>query len=347
MTTSFFRRNAALMIPRTASPWQRHLVEAVSCVDELLRLLDLGEEVLGQTEAARAAARQFPLRVPRGFVARMRIGDPLDPLLLQVLPMAAEEEEAAGFEPHPLAEGQAQEAPGLLHKYRGRVLLITTGACGIHCRYCFRRHFPYGETVPPHGGWQEALTYIRDRPEIEEVLLSGGDPLALNDRRLAELAGQLEEIPHLRRLRVHSRMPVIVPERVDDRLLSWLAGGRLRPVMVLHANHGREIDGEVAAAVGRLRAADITVLNQAVLLRRVNDRVEDLRQLSEALFEAGALPYYLHLLDRVQGAAHFEVSEEKGARLIAELARQLPGYLVPKLVREIPGAPAKTPIPMN
>jgi EF-P beta-lysylation protein EpmB len=344
MTIGFFRRDAALIIPRSGSVWQRHLVEAVSSVGELLEILGLPEEILGASVAARAAARQFPLRVPRGFVARMRPRDPRDPLLLQVLPVAAEEAEAPDFEPHPLAESHAQEAPGLLHKYHGRVLLLTTGACGIHCRYCFRRHFPYGETVPSGDGWRQAVDYIRGRPEIEEVLLSGGDPLAMSDRRLSELVRQLEEIPHLRRLRVHSRMPVILPERVDDGLLGWLAGGRLQPILVLHANHGREIDDSVAAAVGRLKAAGGTVLNQAVLLRGINDRVEDLRFLSEALFEAGALPYYLHLLDRVQGAAHFEVAEADGVRLIRELGHQLPGYLVPKLVREVPGAPSKTPI---
>lgn len=318
--------------------WRRSLAAAVADPAELLALLELDPALL---PAARRAAELFPLRVPRGYVRRMRPGDPADPLLRQVLPLGEELAAVTGFGADPLAEGAASPAPGVLHKYRGRALLVVTGACAVHCRYCFRRHFPYAEHHPGWSGWDEALGYLAADPSISEVILSGGDPLAVSDRRLAELAGRLAEIPHLRRLRVHSRNPVVLPERVDDELLAWLAGGRLAPVMVVHANHAREIDGEVAAAFGRLREAGVTLLNQSVLLAGVNDSADALVELSEALFAAGAMPYYLHLLDRVAGAAHFEVAEERARRLVGEAAGRLPGYLVPRLVREVPGAPAK------
>jgi EF-P beta-lysylation protein EpmB len=249
-----------------------------------------------------------------------------------------------GFERDPLGEERVSPVPGLLHKYRGRALLVVTGACAIHCRYCFRRHFPYAEHA---AAWEGALGYLAADPTVTEVILSGGDPLAVTDERLGALARRLAEIPHLRRLRVHTRLPVVLPERVDEGLLEWLAGTRLAPLLVLHANHPRELDGAVAAAVGRLRGAGVPVLNQAVLLAGINDRVEDLAGLSEGLFEIGVLPYYLHLLDPVAGAAHFEVPLPRGRELVAELARLLPGYLVPRLVREVPGAPAKVPVELS
>ncbi len=324
----------------STAPWQRSLAAAVRSLGELLDLLELAPDAV---EGADGAARDFPLRVPRGFVARMRRGDPHDPLLRQVLPSAEELDAVPGFGRDPLDERGASPAPGLLHKYRGRALLLAAGACGVHCRYCFRRHFPYTEHRP--GALRAALRYLEAREDVHEVILSGGDPLAATDDRLAELSAALEAIGHLRRLRIHTRMPVVLPERVDARLLAWLAASRLRPVMVLHANHPREIDGAVGAAVRRLRDAGVTVLNQSVLLAGVNDRVETLRRLSERLFEAGVLPYYLHVVDRVEGAAHFEVDEKTAGRLIWDLMQQLPGYLVPRLVREQPGAPAKLPIP--
>lgn len=332
------------MIARTPPSWQRSLAQGVTDPEELLRRLDLPVELLGDRSRAERARAQFPLRVPLAFVRRMLRGDPDDPLLRQVLPLDRETEPAAGFGPDPLAEEETLSAPGVLHKYRGRALLVVTGACGVHCRYCFRRHFPYAEASPGRSGWDAALAYLADDPSIEEVILSGGDPLAVADERLAELARRLEAIPHLRRLRVHSRMPVVLPERVDDELLGWLAGTRLRPVLVIHANHPREIDDEVAGAMDRLRRAGVTLLNQAVLLRGVNDHEQTLRELSEVCFEAGVLPYYLHLLDRVAGAAHFDVPEGEARRLVTALAKTLPGYLVPRLVREVPGAGAKVPV---
>jgi EF-P beta-lysylation protein EpmB len=327
--------------PRTPPAWRRALAEAVTEPRELLERLALPADLL---PAAERAAGLFGLRVPRGYLARMRPGDPADPLLLQVLPLGAELSEAPGWVADPLAEREAAPRPGVLHKYRGRVLLVVTGACAVHCRYCFRRHFPYADAAPGWSGWAESLRHVEEDPEVREVILSGGDPLAASDERLAELVARIEAIPHVTRLRLHTRNPVVLPERVDDGLLAWLGATRLRAVVVVHANHAREIDGAVCAAFGRLRAAGATVLNQSVLLAGVNDSAGALAELSEALFAAGALPYYLHLLDRVAGAAHFEVPEERARRLVGEVAARLPGFLVPRLVREVPGAPAKVPV---
>jgi EF-P beta-lysylation protein EpmB len=326
---------------QAAPAWQRLLASAITDPAELLALLELPSELL---PAARRAARDFPLRVPRGFAARMRKGDPRDPLLLQVLPLGEELREAPGFGADPLAEAGAMPVPGVLHKYQGRALLVTGGACAVHCRYCFRRHFPYGDAAPGRGAFREALAYLAGDASLSEVILSGGDPLVLRDEQLAPLAARLAAIGHLRRLRVHSRLPVVLPERVDAGLLGWLGRGRLEAVLVIHANHPAEIDGAVLAALNRLRAAGVTVLNQAVLLRGVNDRADVLAALSGTLFGAGVLPYYLHALDRVRGAAHFEVAEADARALLDELRRRLPGYLVPRLVREVPGAPYKLPL---
>lgn len=321
--------------------WQRALAQAVRDPAELLALLALDPALL---PAARSAAALFPLRVPRGYVARMRRGDPHDPLLRQVLPLQAEHAVPAGFATDPVGDGASLVDAGVLHKYRGRALLVATGACAIHCRYCFRRHFPYAEANAAAGQWAGALAYLRERPDIREVILSGGDPLALGDRRLKGLAEALDGIPHLRRLRVHSRLPVVLPERVDERLLGWLTGTHLRPVLVIHANHPAELDAGVAAGLSRLAAAGVTLYNQAVLLRGVNDEAAVLEALGERLFELGVQPYYLHLLDRVQGAAHFEVDEAAARALMRGLAARTPGYLLPRLVREEAGMPWKTPV---
>ena len=323
---------------RQVPVWQSALTRAIGDPAELLAAVGLSHEWL---PAAQAAARLFPLRVPRGFVARMRPRDPHDPLLRQVLPLAEECLAVAGFVDDPVGDRAAMVAPGVLHKYEGRVLLTVTGACAVHCRYCFRRHFPYAEANPAADQWRGALEYIAGDESIGEAILSGGDPLTLSDRRLAGLARELAAIPHLRRLRLHTRLPIVLPERVDDELLDWLGATGLRTVMVVHANHANEIDASVRAALARLKAAGVELLNQSVLLRGVNDSDAALAGLSETLFAAGVLPYYLHQLDRVQGAAHFEVTEETARRLMAELHRRLPGYLVPRLVREVPGAPGK------
>lgn len=328
-------------ISRQAPRWQRELARAISDPAELLRELELDPALL---PAARLAAARFPLRAPRGFVARMRKGDPHDPLLRQVLPLAAELAPAPGFVTDPVGDGAAQAAPGVLHKYHGRALLIVTGACAVHCRYCFRREFPYAEAHAGVGQWRSALAYLAGDASIREVILSGGDPLSLSDQRLGLLLAELDRVPHLKRLRIHSRQPIVLPERVDDGLLDLFARTRLQPVLVVHANHPREIDDTVRAALARLANAGVTLLNQSVLLRGVNDAAATLAELSEVLFAGRVLPYYLHLLDRVCGAAHFEVNESEASAIMEQLRQRLPGYLVPRLVREQPGQPAKIPV---
>jgi EF-P beta-lysylation protein EpmB len=325
-----------------AAGWQREMAAAITSPDELLAALGLDPALAAP---AREASQSFSLRVPWAYVSRMRHGDPEDPLLRQVLPVAAETREASGFVPDPLGEQEALLAPGLLQKYRGRALLITTSACAVHCRYCFRREFPYAEQKSESARWSEALAAIAQDSTIEEILLSGGDPLALSDARLESLTQSLARIPHIRRLRVHTRQPIVLPSRVDDGLAEWLARVPWPVVFVLHANHPNEIDSEVRAACAKLRASGVTLLNQSVLLRGINDNTRTLADLSRALFDAGVLPYYLHVLDRVRGTAHFEVDEECAQRLAGELASTLPGYLVPRLVREVAGAPAKVTLP--
>jgi EF-P beta-lysylation protein EpmB len=327
------------VLRQTPAPWQTALAQAITDPAELLNLLGLDTAWL---PAARAAAALFPLRVPRGYVARMRRGDPDDPLLRQVLPLGAELNEVPGFGDDPVGDRRAMAAPGVLHKYARRVLLTATGACAIHCRYCFRRHYPYAEANAASHGWRPALDLIAADPTIEEVILSGGDPLTLSDRRLGDFATAAATIPHLRRLRIHTRLPIVLPERVDSNLLAWLRASRLKPVVVVHANHANEIGESVGQALAALADAGVVLLNQSVLLGGVNDSADVLAALSTALFDAGVMPYYLHLLDRVQGAAHFEVEEADAGVLMAQLRARLPGYLVPRLVREEAGAPAKT-----
>jgi EF-P beta-lysylation protein EpmB len=330
-------------VPATPEPgdWRKSLANAVSSAAELCELLGLDPERVG---LGSRAMREFPLKVPRGFAARMHRGDPDDPLLRQVLPLAAEEKEVAGFGVDPVGDLLSRAATGLLHKYQGRALLITTGACAVHCRYCFRRHFPYSEESALHSGWAAPLAQVRSDPSITEVILSGGDPLSLSDRRLAQLTEQLATISHVKRLRIHTRYPVVLPERVNANFLTWLDSVNLQKVMVIHANHAQEIDESVRAACKSLRERGVTLLNQSVLLAGVNDNVTTLANLSEALFDIGVLPYYLHVLDKVAGAAHFAIAEARAVAIHRELAAQLPGYLVPRLVREIAGAPAKMPV---
>lgn len=324
--------------PATAA-WRRQLSEAIQRPAQLLERLQLPPSLLPD---AMAADKLFRLRVPEAFVRRMRVGDPDDPLLRQVLPLGAELRRVPGFDEDPLQETVRGGTPGVIEKYHGRSLLITTGACAVNCRYCFRRHFPYHQERGEDGRWSAALRHLAADETVSEVILSGGDPLVLDDGRLAELADRLQNIPHLKRLRIHTRLPVVIPDRVDDALQRWIAESRLKTVMVLHANHPNELDTEVQGAAERLLAAGATLLNQSVLLAGVNDDAGTLSALSERLFDAGVLPYYLHLLDPVSGAAHFDVSEHRARRLVAEMAARLPGYLTPKLVREEPGEPSKT-----
>lgn len=324
---------------RQSAAWQHALREAFTRPAELLAYLELDPR-LPALDAARL--KNFPLRVPRGFAARMRKSDPQDPLFLQVWPSGAEARTAQGFGLDPVGDLTSLKNGGIVHKYQGRVLVMTTGACGVHCRYCFRRHFPYADALAARDHWREALAQIASDASITEVILSGGDPLSLSDDRLAGFVAGLDGIAHLRRLRLHTRQPVVLPERVDDGLLRLLRGTRLNTAMVLHANHANELDDCVAGACARLRRAGVSLLNQSVLLRGVNDSAAALARLSERLFECGVLPYYLHLLDRVQGSAHFEVAEPRALQLMRELSAMLPGYLIPRLARETPGASAKT-----
>lgn len=278
---------------------------------------------------------------PWPYIKRMTPGKLDDPLLRQVLPLAAEMDEVPGFQEDAVGDQAAVKSAGLLQKYQGRALLITTGACAVHCRYCFRRHYPYSTGPRSVDDWEPALELLRRDKSIEEVLLSGGDPLTLVDETLASLTQRLAEIPHLRRLRIHTRLPVMIPSRATDDLLTWLRGTRLSPVVVIHANHPQEIDEDVANALARLVNAGIPLLNQAVLLRGVNDSLEALVGLSKRLIDLRVMPYYLHQLDRVAGAAHFEVPIERGLQLIAELRTRLPGYAVPRYVQEVAGEPHK------
>lgn len=321
-----------------ARTWQRELSEAITRTEELAAALNLDPAALAD---AHAAAGHFPLRVPRGFVARMRAGDLKDPLLRQILPLAEELAGEAGYVDDPVSEREAVRARGLLQKYRGRALLITTESCGVHCRYCFRREFPYAEQSGEAPRWSEALAQIAADPSLEEIILSGGDPLSLSNARLETLTRSLTAIPHVRRVRVHTRQPVVLPSRVDEGLTRWLRGCALPIVFVLHVNHPNELDEALIAACARLRGTGVTLLNQSVLLAGVNDDVEVLSELSRRLYDAGVLPYYLHALDRVRGTAHFAVPDERARALAGELAGRLSGYLVPRLVREVPGAPSK------
>lgn len=326
--------------PRQLEPksWQQELAQAITSPEELAAALGLSP---GDLLGAHEAALRFRLRVPRSFVARMRPGDVNDPLLRQVLPVGAELADEAGYGSDPVGELEALRAPSLLQKYRGRALLITTPTCAVHCRYCFRREFPYAEHSGDAPRWSEALAEIAADPSLEEILLSGGDPLSLSNARLESLTRALTAIPHIRRIRVHTRQPVVLPSRVDEGLLRWLGSISLPVVLVLHINHPNELDAELAAACARLRPAVAALLNQSVLLAGVNDDVEVLSALSRRLFEAGVLPYYLHALDPVRGAAHFAVADERARSLAGALAARLPGYLVPRLVREVAGAPGK------
>lgn len=330
----------------TASPytrhrqirWQTEMSQAITSPETLIGTLGLDPALV---PAAHAAAEKFGLRVPLSYVRRMRRGDPNDPLLRQVLPLAQESDSVPGYGPDPLGEQAARRAPALLQKYQGRALLITTSACAIHCRYCFRREFPYSEQMGESTRFREALDALARDASVEEIILSGGDPLSLGDSRLAALTDELAKIPHIRRLRLHTRQPIVLPSRVDDGLVAWLQKVPWPTIFVLHANHANEIDESVRAACARLRETGATLLNQAVLLKGVNDNVDALADLSRAVFEAGVLPYYLHVLDKVTGAAHFDLPEARAQALAGELAARMPGYLVPRLVREVEGAPAK------
>lgn len=319
--------------------WQRDLAEAISDPHELLALLNLDVAALPGVDTLAT----FPLRVTRYFAGLMEQGNPHDPLLAQVLPLRAERLDRPGYTLDPVGDLGAVRQNAVLQKYHGRALAIATGACAVHCRYCFRRHFPYAEQSLL-GQWEASLHTLGGMHDVEELILSGGDPLSLSDARLAQLIDDVQRLPQLTRLRIHTRLPVVLPNRVTPALCDMLRNARLRSVIVIHVNHANEITPQLAASLALLRGAGATLLNQSVLLKNINDDADTLLRLSDALFAAGALPYYLHLLDPVAGAAHFDVDEERARDLLRQLQTKLPGYLVPRLVREIPGAPHKTPV---
>ena len=324
--------------------WLTQLADVVTSPDELLHLLNVDADA--NLLAGRDAKRLFALRVPRAFIARMEPGNPNDPLLRQVLTSKEEFINAPGFSTDPLEE-QHSVVPGLLHKYSNRALLLVKGGCAVNCRYCFRRHFPYAENQGNKRNWQQALEYISAHTQLDEIIFSGGDPLMAKDHELDWLLTQLESIPHIKRLRIHSRLPIVIPARITDTLVARIAASSLQVLLVNHVNHANEIDAAFRTSMRKLRMAGVTLLNQSVLLRGVNDNANTLADLSNALFDAGVMPYYLHVLDKVQGAAHFMVSDEEARAIVRELLTLVSGYLVPKLAREIGGEPSKTPLDLG
>lgn len=319
--------------------WQESLSSLITDPAELIQLLELDPDLL---PAAKKACEVFPLRVPRGFAARMERGNPNDPLLKQVLPLGVELIPTPGYVKDPLGELAANPVPGLLHKYPGRVLVTPTSACAIHCRYCFRRHFPYADNNPGRAGWGKIMEYIQADETIREVLISGGDPLSMNDKMLREFIDMLSDISHVNRVRFHTRLPIVMPERITDEFLEIMDDTSLQVVMVVHVNHPHEIDEEVEQMLQKVKSTDTALFNQSVLLKGVNDDSKTLAVLSEVLFAAGVVPYYLHLLDKIDGAAHFDVDLATAQQIHTEMAQVLPGYLVPKLMRETAGELSKT-----
>ena len=321
--------------------WQEILANTVRDTESLCQLLEIDRHSLPDNHPL---LQQFPVRVPTPYLARIRKGDPEDPLLLQVFPDAAEAAEVPGYVTDPLLESEVNPKPGILHKYEGRALLVATSSCAIHCRYCFRRHFPYSDNHSGKQGWKESLEHIKADSSIREIIFSGGDPLTLPDSYLAWFLDELDSISHVTRIRFHSRLPIMIPQRISTDFCELLANSRFQTILVLHSNHAQELDEEVVMACRKLTTSGVTLLNQSVLLRGINDDVDALAALSERLFAAGILPYYLHLMDRVAGAAHFAVDDAQAKILMRNLQSVLPGYLVPKLVREEPGQPSKTPV---
>ncbi len=324
---------------KTSHKWQLEYKSSITNIDQLCQILGLKTE---QLPTSSQANEQFKLRVPRSYVERMQRENPNDPLLLQVLPSAYEDNTINGYIKDPVGDLKSIKSPGLLQKYNGRALLLATSRCAIHCRYCFRRHFPYSTQNPRIDSWSSAIQELQQDQSISEVILSGGDPLVLDDHELEKLIKKLEPIAHIKRLRIHTRLPVVIPNRINDELLKWVGETRMKVIMVLHINHANEINKEIHNKLKKLTETDCVLLNQSVLLKNINDRASSLINLSESLFESGVLPYYLHLLDKVEGAAHFDVSETDAREIMREITKHLPGYLVPRLVKEIASEQSKS-----
>ena len=330
-------------IESIAVTWQESLRRAVRSVEELLTLLSLTREQLPELDSNPS----FPLLVPREYIERIEKSDPYDPLLLQVLPLAQENAQATGFGFDPVGDGLSARSAGVLHKYQSRALLIATGLCAVHCRYCFRRHYPYEDSPRSLSQWDDSLRYIQDHRAIEEVILSGGDPLSLGNAKLFGLINRISSIEHVSRIRIHTRFPVMIPNRIDADFIEQLeaivgAESSKSIYMVLHVNHANEIDRPLMQAIAKLRRSSVVLLNQAVLLRGVNDTLEAQKDLCRKLADSGVIPYYLHQLDRVAGAAHYECDESLGEALVAGLRRELSGYAVPRFVKETAGELSKT-----
>jgi L-lysine 2,3-aminomutase len=328
----------------TPRSWQRDMAEAVRSPADLLNHLDLNRRDIELAGLSVDDSPEFPLLVPLSFLNRMRPGDPNDPLLLQVLPLQKEQSTAVGFVGDAVEDAAARRAPGLLQKYQGRALLIAAGSCAVHCRYCFRREYPYSDEPHRLDDWEPALREIEADTSLTEIICSGGDPLMLNDHRLRILCSRVDDVPHIERIRFHTRLPIVLPSRISPEFVSLLQSLRSQPIVVVHANHPNEVVGDCSDALRALVRAGIPVLNQAVLLRGINDNIEALEALSRKLIRIGVMPYYLHQLDRVSGTSHFEVPIERGRELVRELQRRLPGYAVPRFVQEIPGQLHKTPL---
>lgn len=321
-------------VPWKNDDWQNHLKNAVTTCSELAQLTGLDAEALDWDPNT-----NFDLRVPRTFIEKIKSGDPNDPLLLQVAPQKKESVVVNGFTNDPLNEIEATKSPGLIQKYEGRALIISASACAVNCRYCFRREFPYQDHR--NIGENQTLKVIANDPSIREVILSGGDPLIMPDSSLIKLMENIVTIPHICRVRIHTRLPVVIPHRITNGLINYFSTLSCPLIIVLHFNHANEIGPDTRSALYSLASSGATLLNQSVLLRGVNDSPETLARLSESLFQAGVLPYYLHTLDPVSGTSHFEVSKEETSRIFSSLQEKLPGYLVPRLVREVPGGKAK------
>jgi EF-P beta-lysylation protein EpmB len=320
--------------------WQKELANVITDPKTLLELLEISPEAHQHHFSAR---KLFPVRVPRPLLSRIKKGDINDPILKQVMPLDTEFSITDGYSEDPLEEHDTV-APGLLHKYKHRVLMVVKSGCAINCRYCFRRHFPYADNSPNKLRWQQALNYIKHNSAVNEVIFSGGDPLMASDEHLLWLINEIEQIPHVKRLRIHTRLPVVIPQRITPALVHMLANTRLKPAIVFHINHANEIDDQVIQAIEPLVVARIPLFNQSVLLKGINDDANILATLSEVLFDSGIQPYYLHLFDKVQGVAHFDLTESEAKNITLALMAILPGYLMPKLVREIAGEANKTPI---
>lgn len=326
------------IITKTKASWQKLIQDVITEPADLLAALGLTDS------SAVLAQSSFKLRVPRRWLDCIKPGDLKDPVLLQILPRAQEQVALPGFTHDPLQEQDAIPVPGLLHKFTNRVLLTLTGSCVLHCRYCFRRNFPYTDNTPSKQ-LGPILDYLKAHPEVTEVILSGGDPLSLSDDYLAFVIQSLEQIPSIQYLRFHTRLLSIIPERATDELIYLLANSRFTTTLVLHMNHPQEILPALKPAIARLRQeANVQVLLQAVLLKDINDTVETLVELYETLYTYGVLPYYLHLLDKVSGAHHFEVTATEAKVLYQGLLKRLPGFLVPRFVQEIPKLPYKQPL---